>query len=126
MFCTNCGANVDDSAHTCPACGVRAGARVMLQNERPAQRESTPFKGDFWINNMKSIAQLAFLAFIIAGAVSGYAACVFVSDFGKKIVTFLIPFAGFSIAGFLAVAVLMIFLNMASDLREIKNELTRR
>ena len=78
--------------------------------------EETENIGSLWISGMKILAWISFFSFIIGGIV--LAAVLLLEETGGGFVFLVILIS--MIGAFLSVAGIMIFLNMASDISEIK------
>jgi hypothetical protein len=111
-----------------PAAAPESGfsSRVMSAAYSGASGNSaSAYGGDFWINGLKFAAKFVFALFIIAGIIMGYTASQYTRGLWS-LWSFAVPAVLCFAAGFLSVAVLMVFLNMAVDLREIKNILRKK
>jgi hypothetical protein len=77
---------------------------------------------DVWIGGLKACAWLVFVGIVGIGISVGYP----VYQWTRKLETFFVPVGISLVFAFLTVAFLMVFLNMASDLKEIRNHLTKK
>ena len=91
-----------------------------LESERIKSESEHSHAGSFWITGMKVFAWIAFFGISIAGLF--FATQVGNQNTGMGVLIFLASL----IVAFLSIAILMIFLNMARDLSEIKNFLQNR
>jgi hypothetical protein len=136
-YCTNCGTLLNDLDKNCPNCNAilkkfeetteRTPIQVVMAapTQNPAY-SLAKYKDNFWISGLRSWGQLLFLLALLAGAGAGYAASRFFSKIEDKIIPFLIAFLPFAIGGFLLVALLLVFVEMASDIGKIRHMLENR
>jgi hypothetical protein len=136
-YCTNCGNLLNDLDTVCPACHTvtkssgQTPAQAVVKEKRPSEPEFSiaGFKDNFWVSGLRSWGQLLFIGSLIAGGVAGYTASHgawngerYLEAFGL----FFIAFLPFAIGGFLLVALLMLFVEMASDIAKIRYMLGNR
>jgi hypothetical protein len=136
-YCTNCGNGLGKNDQICPACQTvvkptgETPVQVIVKEKRPPEPEFSMvgFRDNFWVSGLRGWGQLLFLAALIGGAVAGYTASHWLWDgrnLARAIGAFLIAFLPFAIGGFLLVAVMMVFVEMASDIAKIRYMLTNR
>jgi len=118
---------MEDGFVVCPKCGTPVGgggAGGPAKKDYAAEGKEMFKKmqnGSFWISGMKIIAWV-FFALIIIGGLVGFIGSAIAGGGGLG----LLMFIGSIIFAFLAVASIMIFLDMARDVSEIKNELKKQ
>jgi hypothetical protein len=113
--------------HTAAAPGSGFGSRVFSAGAYSGARDdsASTYDGDFWINGLKFVAKFVFALFIIGGIIMGHTASQYTRGLWS-LWSFAVPAVLCFAAGFLSVAVLMVFLNMATDIREMKNILRKK
>jgi RNA polymerase subunit RPABC4/transcription elongation factor Spt4 len=133
-YCTNCGNLLGENDQTiCPACktvvkhtGETPGQAIIReQQQSPFVFLSVGYKDNFWVRNLRIWGYLLFIGTLISGAVVGYGASEWMRG-GEKALTFIIIFVLFAIGGFLLVAAMMLFVEMASDIGKIRHMLENR
>lgn len=89
---------------------------------------SEGYKDNFWVGGLRSWGYFLFIIILIAGITTGYSTTQWMwgSNSGGAIIAFLIAFLPFAIGGFLLVAFMMLFVEMASDIGKIRYMLGKR
>ena len=149
MICSNCGRQLADDALFCPSCGANIPApqsastpqsttqyqpanqapafdelRSSYENGTPYPRQNTYSQGSgttFWIVGLKIIAWIIFGLIILSGLIMG----VIASAESYNPAFFFLFLIGSFIIAFLCVATVMIFLDMAGDIRKIREKINR-
>jgi len=122
MFCVECGEKFEDGATICPKCGKPVGGEKRDYVSEGKVVFEKMQSGSFWISIMRIFAWVVLGLFVLAGL------SFFISSIGSYFIGtgmgFLV-FIGSILFGLLSVASIMIFLDLAKDVSEIKNELKR-
>jgi hypothetical protein len=83
---------------------------------------SGAFDGDVWISGLRTFAWLVFIGIVGIGISIGYPSYQWTRNAGA----FVVPVGISCVVAFFTVAFLMVFLNIASDVRAIRNHLTKK
>jgi len=120
MVCTNCRKEMEKNNATCSVCGgssfcelqpINTSGILDLHSKKTSSGSSS---NSFWISGMRAFALITFFVIILGGIIMSV-------EFWEDT-----PFLGFGIVigsfvlAFLSVGFIMIFLDMASDISEIK------
>ena len=116
MLCPKCGAIVSDESIFCEKCGEKV---VVSIND--VRKQDNVSGKDFWIDNLRAFARLTFLGCIISGMIIGY----LVSGGGRDRILFIVIIAIGVIVGTISIGFIMVFLNMATDIRIIREYLIK-
>ena len=132
-YCTNCGNLLGENDQACPACNtvVKSAGKIPIQADawkKPPSAQvfsSEGYVDSFWIIGLRICGWVAFIGALIAGIDLGLKISRWVAG-NEKFTVFLRVFLFFAIGGFLLVAVLMVFVEMASDIGRIRRMLESR
>lgn len=127
MFCVECGQRIEPGTNVCPECGKPVNQTPGGEPKRDYTSEGKEmFKkmqsGSFWITGMRIFAWIFAGLIVLSGFISFVAMTV--SYYGNGLVGFL-TFLSSVVVAFLCVAGMMIFLDLARDVSEIKAELRK-
>ena len=144
MRCNNCGKELKDGIVFCPGCGSKVQAPAP-NVARPPQYQGqptaygTPANGvpypqrpphpaassgmgtTMWIAGLKIITWIQFAIIILAGIVLGGIAA---SSIRNPLIFFVCVIVAFILA-FLSVAIMMIFLDIASDIHKMREKIEK-
>jgi len=118
--CLNCKEKNGDTADFCVSCGEKKGmspAKAYIPEKKPIDNTYTYSNQSYsdssvWIKGLRILTWLLFFFIIIIGICAG----VVLNDFPM----FLVCLLGSSILAFLSVAFIMIILDVAEDIRQIR------
>jgi hypothetical protein len=120
MFCTKCGATVDNSAQVCPSCGNvfkqpqdNENTRQITLSQGSAANQPRKVFSNIWIVVLKVVVWLNFFVILAGGTYI----------LGSVLRSSVVGFLASIVVATLFVAFPMVFLNMASDINEINYHL---
>ncbi|MCL1810339.1 MAG: zinc ribbon domain-containing protein [Clostridiales bacterium] len=127
MFCVECGAKIEEKVEFCPNCGKAVFGGGDINKRDYVSEGKDMFKkmqnGSFWISGMRIIAWVCAGLIVLGGLITFITMAA--SYYGSGAMGFFVFLASI-VAAFISVAAIMIFLDLARDVSEIKIALLKK
>jgi hypothetical protein len=140
MYCSNCGKPLGENDQICPACQtvVKPTGKTPVQVLVKGKSSPEPaysmagFRDSFWVIGLKIWERILFVGILIGGIFLGAFALdrIFPDSvklgYTQRLLLFSPAFIAAALVAFLVTAVLVVFIDMASDIAKIRHTLLNR